>query len=162
MGVLLMVQGASAIAGGLAATAIMRHASEGLMTALALSCAGAGVLLLSLPNLGLVLAGLVLAGPVGPWMTIAAITAIQRRTPSNLLGRVSGAYGLSLAVPQITSVGLGAALISVVSYRVLLLAVTVTSAAAVTYLLCHPEAHRRTARPPAAGPADGTTTAVTP
>jgi predicted MFS family arabinose efflux permease len=161
-GVLLTVQGASAVAGGLAAAAILRRTSEGLMTALALSCAGAGVLLLSLPNLGLVLAGQVLAGPVGPWMTVAAITAIQRRTPAALLGRVSGAYGMSLAVPQIASVGVGAALIAVVSYRVLLLGVTVASAAALAYLLCHPEAHRRAVRGPAPGPPGGTGAAVTP
>jgi hypothetical protein len=92
--------------------------------------------------------GVVLAGFVGPWVSVAAITAIQRRTPSDLLGRVAGAFGLSLTAPQVASVGLGAALIAVVSYRMLLFAVAVVAvvaALAVAYLLSRPETRHKAA-----------------
>ncbi len=101
------------------------------------------MLLLTVPSLAADLAGVMLAGLVGPWVTVAAVTAIQRRTPSDLLGRVSGAFELSLTIPQVTSIGLGAALIAVVSYRVLLVAVAVVAAIAVVFLFTSPETRRR-------------------
>jgi MFS family permease len=139
VGVLMTVQGVGAVAGGLCAAAILRRVPEGLMTAMALACAGGAVLLLMVPEVVVVLAGMVLAGFVGPWIAVAAMTAIQRRTPADLLGRVSGAFGLSLTVPQVASVGLGAALISVVNYRVLLAAVAVVAGLAVAFLVSQRE-----------------------
>jgi MFS family permease len=144
-GVLLAAQGTGAVVAGLVAAPILRRMPEGMMTALALCCAVAAVLLLTLPSVVLVFVGVVLAGFVGPWVSVAAITAIQRRTPSDLLGRVAGAFGLSLTAPQVASVGLGAALIAVVSYRMLLSAVAVVAALAVAYLLSRPETRHRAA-----------------
>jgi predicted MFS family arabinose efflux permease len=144
-GVLLAAQGTGAVVAGLVAAPILRRMPEGMLTALALSCAAAAVLLLTLPSVVLVFVGVVLAGFVGPWVSVAAITAIQRRTPSGLLGRVAGAFGLSLTAPQVASVGLGAALIAVVDYRVLLFAVAVVAALAVAYLLSRPETRHTTA-----------------
>lgn len=143
VGVLMTVQGVGAVAGGLSAAAILRRLPEGLMTAMGLASAALAVLLLTLPSLVAVLAGMVLAGFVGPWVSVAAITAIQRRTPADLLGRVSGAFGLSLTAPQVASVGLGAALIAVVNYRILLVAVAVVAAAAVAFLVSQPQVRRR-------------------
>jgi MFS family permease len=147
VGVLLTVQGAGAVAGGLCSAAILRRMSEGMMTAMGLASAGAAVLLLIVPNAATVVAGMVLAGFVGPWINVAAVTAIQRRTPPDLLGRVAGAFGLSLTVPQVASVGLGAALIAVVNYRLLLAAVAVVAAASVTFLVSQPQARQRLAGP---------------
>jgi MFS family permease len=144
-GVLLAAQGTGAVVAGLVAAPILRRMPEGMLTALALSCAAAAVLLLTLPSVVLVFVGVVLAGFVGPWVSVAAITAIQRRTPSGLLGRVAGVFGLSLTAPQVASVGLGAALIAVVDYRVLLFAVAVVAALAVAYLLSRPETRHTTA-----------------
>lgn len=138
IGVLMTTQGIGAVAGGLTAAALLRRMSEGMLTALGLSCVGVAVLLLTVPDVAVAVAGMVIAGLVGPWCLVAATTAMQRRTPSDLLGRVSGAFGLSLTVPQVTSIGLGAALIAVVSYRVLLAAIAVVAAAAVASLLATP------------------------
>jgi hypothetical protein len=143
VGVLLTVQGAGSIVGGLTAAVILRRMSEGMMTALGLGSAALAVLLLTLPALVPVLIGMLLAGFVGPWVSIAAVTAIQRRTPSGLIGRVSGAFGLSVTVPQVLSVGLGAALISVLNYRVLLVVIAVVAAASVSYLVSRPQARQR-------------------
>jgi MFS family permease len=96
------------------------------------------------------LAGMVLAGFATSWVGVAASTAIQRRTPPEVLGRVSGAFGLSLAVPQVLSVGLGAALIAVVSYRVLLAVIAVVVTVAAAYLASRPEIRRGPAQPAAA------------
>jgi MFS family permease len=149
VGVLITVQGAGAVAGGLTAAAVLKRLSEARLTALALACAAAGVLLLTLPSIVPVVIGMALAGFVGPWVSVAAITAIQRRTPAEVLGRVSGAFGLSLSLPQVVSVGLGAALIAVVDYRLLLLIVAVVVAAAVAFLVTQPASRRRAGEPPA-------------
>jgi MFS family permease len=142
-GVLISVLGVGAVVGGLTAAPLLHRLSEGMLTVLGLACAAAGVLLMMLPSLGLVLAGAVLVGFMIPWVNVAATTALQRRTPSALLGRVSGAFGLSLTVPQIASIGLGAALIAIVSYRVLLGAIAVAAATAAAFLVCQPSARRR-------------------
>jgi MFS family permease len=148
VGVVTSVLGAGAVVGGLTATPLLQRLSEGMLTVLGLACAAAGVLLLTLPSLGLVLAGAALVGLMIPWVNVAATTALQRRTPSSLLGRVSGAFGLSLTVPQVMSIGLGAALIAVVSYRVLLVVIAVVATVAATFLVSQPGARQR---PEAAG-----------
>jgi MFS family permease len=145
VGVLLTAQGIGAVAGGLVAAPLLKRTSEPILVVLGLCCAAGAVLLLTVPDLAADLAGVVIAGLVGPWITVAAVTALQRRTPSDLLGRVSGAFELSLTVPQVTSIGLGAALIAVVSYRALLAAIAVVAVAAAAYLLSTPRARRRTA-----------------
>ncbi len=142
-GVLVAFLGVGAVAGGLTASPLLHRSSEGLTTALGLACAAVGVLLLTLSNLGLVLVGAALVGFMIPWVNVAATTAIQRRTPSGLLGRVSGALGLALSVPQVTSVGLGAALIAIVSYRVLLMVIAVAAVVAATFLVSQPGARQR-------------------
>jgi MFS family permease len=143
IGVLNAVQGVGAIAGGLTVAPLLRRVPEGTMVALGLGMAVCSVLLLALPSIGFVLVGMVLIGFVGPWVIVAAITAIQRRTPGDLLGRVSGAFQLSLSLPQVTSVGLGAILIAIVSYRVLLVVIAVVAAASVAFLVSQPETRRR-------------------
>jgi MFS family permease len=143
VGVLIATLGMGSVVGAVTATPLLRRLSEGVTTVLGLACAAVGVLLLTLPSLGLVLAGAVLTGFVDPWVSVAATTAIQRRTPSGLLGRVSGAFGLCLTIPQVTSVGLGAALIAVVSYRILLVVISVVAAAAAVFLVSQPAARQR-------------------
>jgi len=159
VGVLLTAQGIGAVAGGLVAAPLLKRTSEPILVVLGLCCAAAAVLLLTVPNLTADLAGVVIAGLVGPWITVAAVTALQRRTPSDLLGRVSGAFQLSLTVPQVTSIGFGAALIAVVSYRALLAAVAVVAVIAAGYLLSTPQARHRTSDATATASATETTAA---
>ena len=143
VGVVIPLVGVGSVAGGLTATPLLQRLSEGMLTVLGLACLAAGVLLMTLPSLGPVLAGAVLMGVVFPWVNVAAITALQRRTPGDLLGRVSGAFGLSLTIPQVTSIGLGAALIAIVGYRVLLVVIAAAAVAAATFLVSHPAARQR-------------------
>ena len=139
VGVTTTTQGLGAVAGGLTAAAILKRTSEGMLTALALAFVAGAVLLLTLPSTVPVLAGMVLAGFATPWMIVAATTAMQRRTPASLLGRVSGVFGLGVTVPQAVSIGLGAALIVVLNYRILLVVIAVVVTGAALFLVSRPE-----------------------
>jgi predicted MFS family arabinose efflux permease len=147
VGVIVTAQGAGAIAGGLTAAPLLKRTSESLLIVAALGCLAAGVLLLTVPNLVADIAAGVVVGPVGPWILVAATTALQLRTPVEVLGRVSGAFELSLGLPQIASIGLGAALIAVVNYRILLAAVAAVAVLAACYLISVRETRRRPVQP---------------
>ena len=72
-----------------------------------------------------------------PWLAIHScnlMTLLQRLTPGPLQGRTYSAAELLLGVPQTFSVALGAALITVVDYRAMLLAMAVVTTAAAVYL----------------------------
>jgi cyanate permease len=140
LGILETAQGIGAVTGGLIAAWVLRRTSEGVMTSLALLAVTAGALLLTAPALVPVLAGMALAGVALPWINVAVITAIQRRSPPELIGRVAGAFTVSFSVPQAISIGLGAALISVISYQALLVTIAVACGLAATYLVSHSQA----------------------
>ena len=56
---------------------------------------------------------------------VASVTLIQRRTPNELQGRVLTGFSLAESVPQTASIAIGAMLVAVVDYRLLLLAMAV-------------------------------------
>lgn len=144
IGVLLTLQGVGSVPGGLAAAPLLKRVSEPVLIAMGLACVTGSMLLLAVPNLAVALCGMFVAGFVAPWLNVAAVTAFQRRTPDAIMGRVFGVYGLVLTIPQIASIGLGAALIAVVSYRVLLLVIAVVAAAAGLFLVSQPGIRRHT------------------
>ena len=74
------------------------------------------------------------------------VTAFQRRTPAAMMGRVSGVLRLALTIPQAASIGIGAALITVVSYRALLVVIAVAAAASGLFVIGQPGIRRRMAR----------------
>jgi MFS family permease len=151
VGVMLTAQGIGAVAGGLVAAPLLKRTSESRLVVAGLGCVAVAVLLLTVPNLAVDLAGVVTAGLVAPWMAVAAMTALQSRTPAALLGRVAEVFQLSLSLPQVASIGLGAALISVLSYRVLLVTVAAAAILAAGYLLSVPATRQR--RPATGDPA---------
>ncbi|MGH3165589.1 MAG: MFS transporter [Trebonia sp.] len=142
LGVLITVQGVGAVFGGLAAAPLLKRVSEPVLIAMALACVTLSMLCLMVPDLVLVLTGMVVAGFVSPWLNVAGVTAFQRRTPDAMMGRVFGVFGLALTIPQVASIGLGAALITVVSYRVLLLVIAVVAAGAGVFLVSQPGTRR--------------------
>jgi MFS family permease len=134
LGVLVSLQGAGALAGGALAAPVMRRTGEAALMALGLAaCAAAALLLItaSLPLVGLASAAL---GLCIVWINVGAITLIQRRTPADLIGRVDAALEFAVVVPQAASIALGAALIAVVNYRILLLAMAAVIAFSAGYL----------------------------
>jgi MFS family permease len=153
LGVLTTVQGVGAVLGGMSAAPLLRRVSEPPLLALALACMTLAMLALTVPDLVVVLAAMAIAGLAGPWLSVAGVTAFQRRTPAAKLGRVFGVLRLALTIPQTASLAIGAALITVVDYRVLLVAIAVAAAASGLLVIGQPEIRRRampgTARPDA-------------
>jgi hypothetical protein len=153
VGVLTTAGGVGAVLGGMAAAPLLRRVSEPLLLALALACMTLAMLALTVPDLVVVLAGIAVAGAAGPWLSVSGITAFQRRTPAAKMGRVFGVLRLALTIPQTASLAVGAALITVVDYRVLLVVIAATAAASGLLVIGQPEIRRRalpgTARPDA-------------
>jgi MFS family permease len=119
VGVIVSVQGVGAIAGGLTSGRVVRRWGEpgAIVVGLALmAAAGAGIAVAG--SLWLVFASIVLFGVALPWVIVAYSTLIQRQTPHRLMGRVSSAADVVLTTPQAMSIAGGAALVSLVDYRV--------------------------------------------
>lgn len=78
-----------------------------------------------------------------PWLVVGAYTLVQRRTPPELQGRAYSAFDTLLSTPQTISIALGAVLIAVVDYRVLMAVLAAVATGAGVYLLTRPEQRRR-------------------
>ena len=122
LGVLTALQGAGALAGAALAAPVMRRAGESALIAAGLAACAVAALLLITAWLPLVLVAMAAIGLCIVWINVGAITLIQRCTPADLLGRVDAALEFAIIVPQAASIAAGAALIAVVGYRILLLA----------------------------------------
>jgi MFS family permease len=123
LGVLETAAGIGAVIGGLLATSIIDRTSERALVLWGVaSCVVAAILLLT-TLLPLVLIGMALAGACDLWVNIGAYIIIQRNTPLNLLARVDAALSMAIVIPQAISLAIGASLIAVINYRVLLAAV---------------------------------------
>jgi Na+/melibiose symporter-like transporter len=122
LGVLVAVQAGGAIGGAVACAPVMKKF-------------GGAALLFGTGVLGVVIGACVLFGVSIVWANIAATTLIQRHTPASLLGRVDSAVNLACTGPQAVSIAVGALLIGIVGYHVLLIAIAVMMAVTVGYLL---------------------------
>ena len=134
LGILVAAQGAGAIAAGLAAAPLMGRLTEGLLAGLGMILAAAGFLLLIPSQLPAVLAGSVLLGGSISWIIVGIMTLFQRRTPPELMGRTDAAFTIAYTVPQTMAIALGAGLIALLNYRILLLAIAGLMALAAGYL----------------------------
>ena len=146
LGILISAQGIGAIVAGLAAPALIRRLTEGLLATLGIVCAAAGYLLLIPAALAPVLAGSALLGASLPWIIVGVVTLLQRRTPPELMGRVDAAFTMAYAVPQTIAIAMGAGLVAVLDYRILLLVIAGLMVLAAGYL-----GTRQDQRRPAAG-----------
>jgi Na+/melibiose symporter-like transporter len=134
LGILVAAQGAGAIAAGLSAAPLMGRLTEGLLAGLGMILAAAGFLLLIPSQLPAVLAGCVLLGGSISWIIVGIMTLFQRRTPPELMGRTDAAFTIAYTVPQTMAIALGAGLIALLNYRILLLAIAGLMALAAGYL----------------------------
>lgn len=125
LGVLESVMGVGGVVGGVLAAAVMRRSGERALVIGALAACAVGCALLTSTWLPLVLVAMGLVGLCVVWANIAIYTLIQRYTPLSLIGRVDAALTIAIVVPQTASLALGAALIAVVNYRLLLLVMAV-------------------------------------
>jgi MFS family permease len=147
LGVLEAVMGVGALAGGAFAAPAMRWAGERTVVAVGLVGCAVSCLLLIPPWLPAVLVGMGVLGVSIVWINVGALTLIQRRTPTDLLGRVDAALNVALTVPQTASIALGAALIAVVDYRILLVVMAVVVVASAVYLAAEPASGKNASAP---------------
>ncbi|MBF8188014.1 MFS transporter [Nonomuraea sp. K274] len=126
-GVLMGIQGAGSVLGGLTAALVLRRLGPAVMVATALALLGAaGVAmaadLAGVPLLPVAVTALFAAGVAIPWLMVAMVTTRQRLTPSRLQGRAAAAANVATTLPQMASIAAGAALVAVVDYRWLMIA----------------------------------------
>jgi MFS family permease len=133
--VLGALQGVGSIAGGVTASKVLRRLGE-------LRACGVGIVLFAVgdglwivPSLPIVLAAMAVAGLGIVWAIVAIGTAYQTRSAQTMQGRVSAAANMLFSVPQTISIALGAALITLVDYRVEIVAVGVGTLLSAFYLL---------------------------
>jgi MFS family permease len=122
-GVIDTVQGAGAVVGGVVAARVLRRLREARTVGVGLALVGVGALAMVLHSMAAVMAGTAVLGFGVPLFVVGWGTGMQRYTPPRLQGRVQAAANLILSGPQTASIGLGATLIAVVDYRILLLVI---------------------------------------
>lgn len=134
-GVLSTLQGVGTIAGGLTAGALIRRIGELRTVGIGMALFACCVLALTATSLPVVLAGFAIAGVGIAWLVVGFGTALQLRTPLAIQGRVSAAADLSLSSAQTISIATGAALSTLVDYRLLLVVMAAVTLASAGYLL---------------------------
>lgn len=144
-GVLDSVQGGGSILGGLTAVFLLRRLGESRTVGVGLGMVALGALAMIVPSVPMVVGGEFVLGVGVPWFVVGWATGLQRYTPARLQGRVNATANMMLTGPQTASVALGAALIAVVDYRILLGVIFVGMAASGLLLLLRPAATAATA-----------------
>lgn len=127
-GVLSALQGAGAIVGGVSAPFLLRRLGDTKLAGVGLVFFGTGDALLMVPSLAAVMTGFAVAGAGIAWLIVSFGTALQLRTPLAIQARVSSAASVSISVPQTLSIAAGAALSTLVDFRLLLAAMFVVTA----------------------------------
>jgi MFS family permease len=148
-GVLATLQGVGSIAGGITAGWLLRSVGEVRAVGIGLALFGACTVLLAVPSLPVVLLAFAIAGLGLVWAIVAFSTALQTHTPLAIQGRVSAASDLSLSTANIVSIAAGAALSTVVDYRILLVSMAAVLAGSAAYLVTRREGSARPADTPA-------------
>jgi hypothetical protein len=121
--VLATVEGVGAMAAGLATPSLMRGLGRSATLRIGLVTASTGVLLLAFGLVVSVAVGEFLVGSGLALVGACYLTLFQLSTPSELIGRTDSSVLCVLSVTQTLFTAVGAALNSVVDYRLLLLVV---------------------------------------
>jgi hypothetical protein len=132
------VQGAGSVAAGIALPALLRWTGTARMIGLSLAWFALGSAAYLSDSVLLVMAGAFADGAGVVWLVAVTGTAIQRFTPPRLQGRAQAAWTMLAVTPQTVSIAVGAALISYLSYRVMLLAVIAVVGACAAAVLIRP------------------------
>ncbi|GAB3548059.1 MFS transporter [Arthrobacter tumbae] len=146
LSVLISCQGVMSVVGGLTASAVIRRVGIPRTIVVGILLLGVSVLGSGSTLLSVVLGSTVLLGLGVPWAIIAFVTLRQQETPPSMQGRTSAATNMMINVPQVGASMLAAALLGLVDYRTLVLAMTALCLASVGPLVLR----RRAADVPAA------------
>jgi MFS family permease len=132
-GPLSVLQGVGSVAVGLASGPLLRRLGEHRFAAYGITLTGAAMALRVVPDDLAALGSALAAGTGLPCVLIAGLTAVQRETPAELLGRTAATANTLMFAPTAIGLAGGAALVELVGHRVLLvvyaLALLLTAAA---------------------------------
>jgi MFS family permease len=150
LGVLEPAQGVGAIAGGVTAAWALRRLGDVRLVGIGMGLFALGDLTFVSHSVALIACGFAVSGLGIAWLIVGFATSIQMRTPARLQGRVASAADTMVSTPQTVSIALGAALVTVLDYRLLvvLMAVVVTGCAG--YLLTRGPEPATVSEPPTA------------
>ena len=135
LGVLSTLQGVGAIAGGLTAARGLRKVGDVRVAGLGMAAFAIGDCSFITSSLPLIAVGIAIAGFGVSWLIVGLMTAVQVRTPLRLQGRVMSAADVLISTPQTVSIALGAALIAIVDYRLLVVTEALVVALCAAYLV---------------------------
>jgi len=133
VGVLATTTGIGAVLGGLAAAPLIHRTGELTTIAAGVAVFGLAVIGMSVPVLPVVVAAAVGTGVGLTVPIVGRVTLLQRTAPSHLLGRANTASDAIGGIIQVIAIGAGAALVTVVDYRLLLPALGTAVLAAAGY-----------------------------
>jgi MFS family permease len=136
VGVVVAVQGVGAIVGGVTAARWVRRLGEAGTVTVSTALLALGLAVVALTStLWVTLAAVVIFGYSLPLTFIAFMTMLQKRTPQELMGRVSAAAETVMGAPQAVSLALGALLVTLLDFHVIFAIMAAFTGAAVLYLL---------------------------
>lgn len=121
VGVLVSVQGVGAVVGGLLSGRIIERLGHVRAIVLAFGLFAAGLAVVAAaPAFWVAAAGAVPVGFGLPLLLVAINTLVLLRTPNRLIGRVMTTLDAMIGTPQVVSIAIGAGLVVLVDYRVML------------------------------------------
>ncbi|MFI9561886.1 MFS transporter [Streptomyces rishiriensis] len=155
MGVLYAAQGAGSVVVGLVSGPALRRLGARRFAACGIALTAVAVVAQAVPSDPVALMCGAAIGAGLPCALIAALTAVQQRTPDALLGRVTATAGTLLYAPNAVGLAMGAGLVELLPYQPLLLALGLARLTAVLPLLRAPaQADEGAARTASAAPPD--------
>lgn len=125
LGLLVSVQGVGAVVAGITAASAIGRWGEAHVFAIGLLSLAVGLGALIVALLPVVLVGLTLIGAGVTWTVVGFVTMRQRLTPPRLQGRSAAAANMAINIPQMVITLIGAAVVTLVDYRLLLLATSI-------------------------------------
>ncbi|GAA2411749.1 MFS transporter [Streptomyces coeruleofuscus] len=143
-GVLYAAQGAGSIAVGLLSGTALRRLGERRFAAFGIALLALAVALRAVPSDPSALVGSAAIGAGLPAVLIATLTSVQRETPDALLGRVTATANTLVYTPNVVGLAAGAALVELVSHRLVLVALGVVLLVTAALLVQNPARAERT------------------
>ena len=145
-GVLMSIQAAGSIIGGLAVGSLIRRAGEARTLGIALAAWAIASLIYTIPALPAACAALAICGVAIPLNTVVLGVTTQRYSPPQLQGRTFAASFMATDMAQTLSIAIGAALVDRLGYRPLLIVAAAVLSIAAVPVLARPAPPPRSAR----------------
>ncbi|MFH8835739.1 MFS transporter [Streptomyces sp. NPDC017868] len=142
VGVLYAVQGVGSVLAGLVTGPLLGRISERTLAVLGLALFSVAIGVRgALPYEATALAASAVIGLGLPWVVIAVMTAVQKEAPPEAVGRVAATANTLVMAPNALAIALGAGLVALADFRVLLPVLAVAGLGWAATLL--PGAYRR-------------------